>query len=529
MPDLVAVKRALISVSDKSDVVAFARSLSSLGIEVISTGGTAAALRAAGVATTPVEDVTGFPEMMDGRVKTLHPRIHGGLLGRRDVPSHVEAMDTHEIQPIDLVCINLYPFERTVESDATTEAEAIEQIDIGGPAMLRSASKNHEFVATLTSPSQYDTVIAELQSHDGSTSLHLRRHLAAAAFARTAGYDAAISNWLSQSTDDALPPRLQLTATRVTPLRYGENPHQASALYALPGTGEAGIANAATIDGKPLSFNNINDAAGAFKCCRDLQRTFDDHVAAVVVKHASPCGAAIGRTPTEAFEGAWRGDPLAAFGGIVAMSCPVDAQLANAITTGTRFLEVIVSTEFHSDAVRILVERWKNIRLVTAPEIGSAGSPSIDVRTIPGGLLVQTPDLKIARPSQWTHAAGPPPSADSLTDAAVAWVAVKHAASNAITIAGGGRLFGLGGGQVDRLSAARIAVAKAEAALTECGSGVAASDAFFPFPDGPEVLIDAGITCLVQPGGSKRDEETMQLCNERGVTCMTTGIRHFRH
>ncbi|MDP6157606.1 MAG: bifunctional phosphoribosylaminoimidazolecarboxamide formyltransferase/IMP cyclohydrolase [Phycisphaerales bacterium] len=529
MPDLVQVKRALISVSDKSDVVAFARSLSNMGVEVISTGGTAAALQAAGVATTPVEDVTGFPEMMDGRVKTLHPRIHGGLLGRRDVASHVEAMETHEIQPIDLVCINLYPFERTVESNSATEQETIEQIDIGGPAMLRSASKNHDFVATLTSPSQYDTVIAEMQATAGSTSLHLRRQLAAAAFARTAGYDAAISNWLSQSTNDALPPRLQLTATRVTPLRYGENPHQAAALYALPGTGEAGIANASTIDGKPLSFNNINDAAGAFKCCRDLQRSFDERVAAIVVKHASPCGAAIGNTPAEAFEGAWAGDPLAAFGGIVAMSCPIDAALAQTITAGKRFLEVIVATEFHPEAIRLLIERWKNIRLVTTPEIGSAGSASIDVRTIPGGLLVQTPDLKIARPSQWTHAAGPPPTPDALVDATVAWVAVKHAASNAITVAGGGRLFGLGGGQVDRLSAARIAVAKAEAAIAEHGAATAASDAFFPFPDGPKTLIDAGITCIVQPGGSKRDEETMQLCNERGVTCMTTGVRHFRH
>jgi phosphoribosylaminoimidazolecarboxamide formyltransferase/IMP cyclohydrolase len=416
-----------------------------------------------------------------------------------------------------------------VESASVAEQEAIEQIDIGGPAMLRSASKNHDFVATLTSPSQYDAVIADMQTHKGATTLHLRRQLAAAAFARTAGYDAAISNWLSQSTDDALPPRLQLTATRVTPLRYGENPHQASALYALPGTGEAGLANARTIGGKPMSFNNINDAAGAFKCCRDLSRTFDDLIAAVVVKHASPCGAAAAATPVEAFEGAWAGDPLAAFGGIVAMSCPVDEALAEAITAGKRFFEVIVATEFHPDAVGRLTDRWKNIRLVTTPEIGSPASPSIDIRTIPGGLLVQTPDLKIARPSQWTHAAGPPPESHTLADAALAWVAVKHAASNAITIAGAGRLFGLGGGQVDRLTAARIAVAKAEVALAEYTGAVAASDAFFPFPDGPEVLIDAGITCIVQPGGSRRDSETMALCNERGVTCMTTGVRHFRH
>lgn len=529
MPDLVQVKRALISVSDKSDVVAFARSLTSMGIEIISTGGTAAALQAAGISTSTVEDVTGFPEMMDGRVKTLHPRIHGGLLARRDVDSHVESMQEHNIQPIDLICINLYPFERTVKSPDVAESEAIEQIDIGGPAMLRSASKNHEFVAAVTSPSQYDAVIAEMQANDGSTTLHLRRQLAADTFARTAGYDAAISNWLSQSSSDAFPPRLQLTATRVMSLRYGENPHQDAALYALPGTGEAGLANAETIAGKPLSYNNINDAAGAFKCCRDLVRTFPDHVAAVIVKHANPCGAATHTDPIKAFEHAWAGDPLAAFGGIVAISGPVDAALAETIAQGQRFVEVIVATEFHEDAVACLTQRWKNIRLVATPKIAAGGSNSIEVRTIPGGLLTQTPDLKIARPSEWTHAAGPPPAPETLANAQLAWVTVKHAASNAITIAGENRLLGLGGGQVDRLTAARLAVTKAGESIAMYSHTVAASDAFFPFPDGPKVLIEAGVSCIVQPGGSKRDDETIAICNTHGVTCMTTGVRHFRH
>ncbi|MBT5583301.1 MAG: bifunctional phosphoribosylaminoimidazolecarboxamide formyltransferase/IMP cyclohydrolase [Phycisphaerae bacterium] len=529
MPDLVQVKRALISVSDKSDVVAFARSLASMGIEIISTGGTAAALQAGGITTTTVEDVTGFPEMMDGRVKTLHPRIHGGLLARRDVDSHVESMQAHDIQPIDLICINLYPFERTVETPNVAESEAIEQIDIGGPAMLRSASKNHEFVATITSPSQYDSVIAEMQANNGCTTLHHRRQLAADTFARTAGYDAAISNWLSQSSDDAFPPRLQLTATKVMSLRYGENPHQDAALYALPGTGEAGLANAESIAGKPLSYNNINDASGAFKCCRDLVRTFPGRTAAVIVKHANPCGAATNTDPIQAFESAWAGDPLAAFGGIVAISGPIDAALAATIAKEQRFVEVIVATEFHADAVACLSERWKNIRLVATPEITASGSSSIEVRTIPGGLLTQTPDLKIARPNDWTHAAGPAPTPETLANAQLAWVTVKHAASNAVTIAGNHRLLGLGGGQVDRLTAARLAVTKAGDSIKGCPDTAAASDAFFPFPDGPEVLIDAGISCIVQPGGSKRDDETLSLCDKHGVICMTTGVRHFRH
>ena len=293
MPDFVPIRRALISVSDKSDVIPFARFLHTSGIEIISTGGTAAALKEAGVPTTPVEDLTGFPEMMDGRVKTLHPSIHGGLLARRDVDSHVAAMIEHDIKPIDLVCINLYPFERTIANMDTTEEEAIEQIDIGGPAMLRSAAKNHSFVTTVTSPSQYDSLISDMHANDGATSLHLRKRLAASAFARTAGYDAAISNWLARSTDESLPPRLQVSATRSASLRYGENPHQQAAMYVLPGTGEAGIASAETIDGKPLSYNNLNDAAAAWRCCGDLIRASNDQAAAVVIKHANPCGASI--------------------------------------------------------------------------------------------------------------------------------------------------------------------------------------------------------------------------------------------
>jgi phosphoribosylaminoimidazolecarboxamide formyltransferase/IMP cyclohydrolase len=529
VPDFVPIRRALISVSDKSDVIPFARFLHTSGIEIISTGGTAAALKEAGVPTTPVEDLTGFPEMMDGRVKTLHPSIHGGLLARRDVDSHVAAMIEHDIKPIDLICINLYPFERTIANMDTTEEEAIEQIDIGGPAMLRSAAKNHSFVTTVTSPSQYDSLISDMHANDGATSLHLRKRLAASAFARTAGYDAAISNWLARSTDESLPPRLQVSATRSASLRYGENPHQQAAMYVLPGTGEAGIASAETIDGKPLSYNNLNDAAAAWRCCGDLIRASNDQAAAVVMKHANPCGASIASTATEAFEAAYIGDPVAAFGGILGLSHPVNAALAAAITTGQRFLEVIVAPSFDQDAVECLTGKWKNIRLVATPDIGKPTSNTIQIRSIPGGLLAQTADLTLANPSKWQHAAGPSAD-DALRDSAiVAMTAVKHAGSNAITIAGGGRLLGLGSGQVDRLTASRIAVQKAGDSIAKCSGIVAGSDAFFPFPDGPEVLIDAGVTCIVQPGGSKRDDETFALCNERGVTCLVTGTRHFRH
>jgi phosphoribosylaminoimidazolecarboxamide formyltransferase/IMP cyclohydrolase len=529
VPDLVPVRRALISVSDKSDVIPFARFLHASGIEIISTGGTAAALKKAGVPTKPVEDLTGYPEMMDGRVKTLHPSIHGGLLARRDVDSHVAAMVEHDIKSIDLICINLYPFERTIANLDTTEDEAIEQIDIGGPAMLRSAAKNHAFVATVTSPSQYDSLISDMHTNNGATSLHLRKHLAASAFARTAGYDAAISNWLARSTDEALPPRLQISATRSTLLRYGENPHQQAAMYVLPGTGETGIASADTIDGKPLSYNNLNDAAAAWRCCGDLIRACDDQAAAVVIKHANPCGASIAATITEAFEAAYLGDPLAAFGGILGLSHPVNATLAAAITTGHRFLEVIVAPSFDQDAVECLSGKWKNIRLVATPDVGRPASNTIEVRTIPGGLLAQTADFTLANPSKWQHAAGPPMNEALRDSAIVAMTAVKHGGSNAITIAGSGRLLGLGSGQVDRLTASRIAVEKAGDTIAECSETVAGSDAFFPFPDGPEVLIDAGVTCIIQPGGSKRDDETFALCNERDVTCMVTGTRHFRH
>ena len=522
MPDHVKIKRALISVSDKADIVAFARSLRTMGVEIISTGGTARTLREAGIETLAVEEITEFPEMMDGRVKTLHPRIHGGLLGRRDLPTHVEAMETHGIPEIDLVCINLYPFERTVSNPNVAPQNAIEQIDIGGPAALRSASKNYEFVTIVTSPGQYDDVISEMKSLDAATTLHLRRQLAAAAFARTAGYDAAISNWLAKSTEDALPPRLHLSATRVSPLRYGENPHQSAALYALPGTGEAAI------DGKPLSFNNLNDAAAAYRCCRDLSRA-TNRIASCVIKHATPCGLGVGDDAGTAFQEAWSGDPMAAFGGIVGVSSEVDAATASLLTADGRFIEVIMAPAFTDEAVEALTSRWKNIRLVCTPDLREAPAGSVEVKSIPGGLLAQTPDTTVTSPAAWTHAAGPAPSEAALQAALMAQIAAKHAASNAVTLATPGRLTGVGAGQVDRVSAARIAILKAGDILNGDTVIAAGSDAFFPFDDGPGLLIDAGVNCIVHPGGSKRDDDTFARCNERGVTCMVTGVRHFRH
>ncbi|MCH2142153.1 MAG: bifunctional phosphoribosylaminoimidazolecarboxamide formyltransferase/IMP cyclohydrolase [Phycisphaerales bacterium] len=523
----IPVKRALLSVSDKSDLIAFARALQSMGVELLSTGGTAKALEAAGIHTTPVEDVTGFPEMMDGRIKTLHPRVHGGLLARRDLQTHVEAMNEHGILPIDLICINLYPFEQTIANPNVADDEAIEQIDIGGPAMLRSAAKNHRFVASVTSPQQYDDVIADLRSNDGCTTLELRRALASATFARTAGYDAAISNWLAKSAGDPLPPHLSITATRSRILRYGENPHQRAALYTLPGERVAGLAHARTIDGKPLSYNNLNDAAGALRCCRDLTRYQPDTAAAVIVKHATPCGAATNTSLLQAFEAAWAGDPRAAFGGIVALSQPLDTDLATTICQGDRFIEVIVAPSVNEKAIGILTNRWKNIRIVEVTDFHEPTSAVTEVRTIPGGLLAQLTDDKHAIPNQWTHAAGPPPTPEMLATGGIAWTCVKHAGSNAVTIAHGQQLTGVGAGQVDRLTASQLAIEKSGKSIDQ--QSVAASDAFFPFPDGPELLINAGVGCIVHPGGSKRDDETFALCNDRGVTCMTTGIRHFRH
>ncbi len=529
MTNRMTVRRALLSVSDKTDLVAFARALAEFGIEIISTGGTASALTEAGIAVIPIESVTGVPEMLDGRVKTLHPAIHGGLLGRRDDEKHLQAMAEHGIEAIDLICVNLYPFERTILKPGVSREQAIEQIDIGGPAMIRSAAKNHESVAVVTAADQYDRVISELRNSGGTTSLELRRDLAAAAFSRTAEYDATISAWMCSRRDEAFPDMLRLSYTKHGDLRYGENPHQAAALYANPASHGPNVVSAELLAGKPLSYNNIHDGAAALEFALELHELVPERSAAVIVKHANPCGAAVAASPAEAFSNAYEGDPLAAFGGILAVSTPVDSGAAKAITAGEKFLEVIIAPSFDDDAVDLLSNRWKNVRLLATGSMSSTNKRKVNYKSVPGGMLVQERDVKLAAPHTWQHAAGPEPTEAMLDDGRFVWTAAKHLKSNAVAIGANGRMLGGGCGQVDRVSACRLAIEKAGNRIGGDLPAVAASDGFFPFPDGPELLVDAGIQCIVQPGGSRRDEETIDLCNQRGICLLITGVRHFRH
>ena len=526
----VTVRRALLSVSDKTDLVPFARALESHGIEIISTGGTAKALADAGLTVIPIEEVTGFPEMMDGRVKTLHPAIHGALLGRRNVDSHVDAMKEHGISPIDLVCVNLYPFERTLNDDLSRE-EAIELIDIGGPSMIRSAAKNLESVAVVTNPSQYDRVADELARHDGATTLELRQDLAAAAFSRTAEYDAMISAWMCGRQATSFPPLFRISQTQHSQLRYGENPHQEAAVYLNPAESGANVVAAELLHGKPLSYNNLNDASAALELVRELAKVFPSKVATAVIKHTNPCGCAIADTPCEAFERAYAGDPLAAFGGILATSGTVDRATAESIAADQKFFEVIVAPQFDELARAVLSERWKNVRLLaTGDLVDHDRLSSIEYRSIPGGLLAQQRDQSLADPGRWTRAAGPTMDQQQLESAAFLWMVAKHLKSNAIAIGADHRLFGAGAGQMDRVAASRIATEKNGSKKNETGTFfIAASDGFFPFPDGPQLLIDAGIRGIIQPGGSKRDDEVIKVCNDHNVAMYFTGRRHFKH
>jgi len=529
MHGLVRIRRALISVSDKRDLIPFAKALVAHGAEIVSTGGTSAALAAAGIPVIPIEKLTGFPEMMDGRVKTLHPRVHGGLLGRRDVAEHVKAMEEHGIAPIDLVCVNLYPFEMTVRREGVQEHEAIEQIDIGGPSMLRSAAKNHEFVTVLTDPSQYDAVASELAKNEGATTLELRRTLAAATFARTAAYDTAISAWMAARAGNRFPPVFELRGVNEGELRYGENPHQAAAVYRDPTYRGPNVVGAELLHGKPLSYNNLLDAAAALELVQDLRELAPGMAGAVVVKHTNPCGTAIAPTLREAFARAYAGDPLAAFGGIVALNAAVDRATAEEIVAGEKFLEVVVAPSYDAEALALLQARWKNARLLAVGPV-SAAPKSVLVRSIAGGFLAQEADTHEIDASKFQHVAGPVPSAEVLRDAAFLTAVVKHLKSNAVCIGKNGQLLGAGAGQMDRVASCRNAVEKSAARVRDGGGiAVAASDAFFPFDDGPRMLIGAGVGCLVHPGGSKRDEDTFKLCNEKGVTCLLTGVRRFRH
>ncbi len=528
MTDLVPIRRALLSVSDKTDLIPFAKRLATLGVTLISTGGTAKALLAAGVPVTPIEQVTDFPEMMDGRLKTLHPKVHGGLLALRDNDTHLDAMKRHGIEGIDLVCVNLYPFEQTVAQPNVTEAHAIENIDIGGPSMIRSAAKNHRFVAVVTDPAQYDRVSQELESQQGSTTLALRRWLAGAAFARTAAYDTAIAAWMTAARSDAkFADALVLRLTRVDlELRYGENPHQKAALYADPRWRESSVVNARQLHGIPLSYCNLFDADGALELVKEIDSA--SHAAAAVIKHANPCGFAVATDLPTAFAKAYEGDPVAAFGGIIALNRRVDLATATAITAVKHKLDVILAPGYDPQALDLLRERWKNTRLL---EVGELPAPSrrtadLALKQIAGGMLAQERDLAPFDPTTWTHAAGPAPSDADLLDLRLAMIAVKHLKSNAVCLVKDAMLVGAGAGQMDRLTSCRLATEKAG---PRAKAAAAASDAFFPFRDGPDILIAAGVTRIVQPGGSVKDADTIAACNDAGVTLLLTGRRHFKH
>ncbi len=531
MNRLLPVRRALLSVSDKTDLVPFARALSDLGIEIVSTGGTHKALVEAGLHPVAIEELTGFPEMMNGRVKTLHPSVHGGILARRDLDSHLASMEEHGIRGIDLVCVNLYPFERTIRNEETTMHEAVEQIDIGGPSMVRSAAKNHDFVVVVTSPAQYDGLVSELKENDSSTSIELRRELAAAAFARTAEYDATIAAWIGNRSGARFPNVLRLNFIGHRQLRYGENPHQLAGVYRDPDFRGPSVVGAELLSGKPLSYNNLLDASAALELIQDLHDARPEQAASVVVKHTNPCGAGVAKDLSDAFLLAHEGDPLAAFGGILALNRPVDANAATRIAETSKFLEVVVAPGFDEEAVAVLSGKWANCRLLAVGPLDNHGLDGLGIRSIPGGVLAQERDNHPFSPEDLRHAAGPAPSQDLRRGAGLAWTVVKHLKSNAVCIASSHRLLGAGAGQMDRVAACRIAVEKAGDLDHEASRGplIAASDAFFPFDDGPKILIEAGVRCIVHPGGSKRDEETFKLCNERGVTCLLTGVRHFRH
>ncbi|MBU6413398.1 MAG: bifunctional phosphoribosylaminoimidazolecarboxamide formyltransferase/IMP cyclohydrolase [Planctomycetes bacterium] len=530
-PNLVKVTRALISVSDKTGLLDLARALISHNVEIISTGGTAAALTQAGIPVTPIDAVTQFPEMMDGRVKTLHPKVHGGLLAVRNNPAHVAAMKEHGIAPIDLVCINLYPFEATIAKPNVTLHDAVENIDIGGPSMVRSAAKNSNHVLILTSPAQYAATISALAENLGQTTLALRRSCAAHAFATTAAYDAAISAYLAAQwlSNEDLPSTLNLPLSRSGSLRYGENPHQPGSLYTGPALLGSGIPQANQLHGKELSYNNINDAAAALSLSRQLAALSPTATSAVIVKHANPCGAATASTPLHAISDAIAGDPLAAYGGIIAVSSPIDEAAAARLCTKDVFFEVLIAPDYSPAALDALRTRWQNLRILKVPS--SLTDPTFELRSVPGGILIQKPDRTLAVGPALVHAAGPAPSAPHLAVARFLEPVCRALNSNAVCIGGIGehstpRLFGAGAGQMDRVASCTLAVAKAG---PHAKGAVAFSDAFFPFSDGPTILTDAGITCIVHPGGSKRDQDTFDLCNSRGITCLTTGIRHFRH
>jgi phosphoribosylaminoimidazolecarboxamide formyltransferase/IMP cyclohydrolase len=518
---MTSIKRALISVSDKAGVEDLARSLTESGIEILSTGGTAATLKNAGIAVTDVSDVTGFPEIMDGRVKTLHPMIHGGLLGRRDVDSAV--MTEHGIEPIDLLVVNLYPFASTIARPDCTHAVAIENIDIGGPAMIRAAAKNHQFVSVVVDPTDYDGIVSELKSGEFALSEETRTRLAKKAFGHTAVYDAAIWDYFADSEDPReLEENHPLPLRKQAELRYGENPHQRAALFSLPEGGSGGtLISARQIQGKALSYNNLADADAALECAKAMPAN-----ACVIVKHANPSGVGIGSNAIDAYEKAYATDPTSAFGGVIALNLAVDAVLAETIVE-RQFVEVIVAPEFSPDAVKAF-SRKPNIRVLETGPLSATGA-GLRVQQIEGGALIQDKDIATLDRSALEIVSKRPPEARELEDAALAREVARFVKSNAIVYCKDGATIGIGAGQMSRVMSARIAAMKAEEAGLEIKGAAMASDAFFPFRDGIDIAAEYGIAVVIQPGGSMRDEEVIKAADEHGMAMAFTGIRHFRH
>ena len=527
MTDLSPVRRALISVSDKTGLVAFATALAGMGVELLSTGGTARALRGAGLAVRDVADVTGFPEMMDGRVKTLHPVVHGGLLAVRDNDEHVAAMEEHGIDPIDLVVVNLYPFEETVAKGAPY-GEVIENIDIGGPAMIRSAAKNHGFVTVVVDVTDYEAVLVELAAHDGQTSYALRQRLAQTAYARTAAYDTAVSTWMAGEVGGT-PRRRSFGGALAQTLRYGENPHQAAAFY-TDGSARPGVATATQHQGKELSYNNINDTDAAFELVSEFA---GQGPACAIIKHANPCGVATGATLAQAYARAFDCDRTSAFGGIIALNQPLDGETAEAISG--IFTEVVIAPGADADAIRIFGQK-KNLRLLTTDGLADPAATAVTFKQVSGGFLVQDKDVGRISRDDLKVVTKRQPSEQELADMLFAWTVAKHVKSNAIIYVRDGATVGVGAGQMSRVDSTRIAARKAQDMAEAMGlpapltnGSVVASDAFFPFADGLITAAEAGATALIQPGGSMRDDEVIAAADDAGLAMVFTGMRHFRH
>ncbi len=534
----VKIKTALISVSDKSGVVDFAAALAKMSVKIISTGGTAKKLSEAGINVVGIESVTGFPEMMNGRVKTLHPKIHGALLGLRDKKEHTAAMEEHDIEPIDLVCVNLYPFEQTIAKPDCTLAEAIENIDIGGPSMIRSASKNNKFVTVVTQPDQYDKVIEQMQKTGGLVSEQLRSDFARVAFGLTASYDAAIAKYLNTRAEVEYPERISIAITKETTLRYGENPHQSAAFYKLPSSGEMSVGSGTLLEGGVgISFNNLLDTNAAFELLKEF-----DKPAAVVVKHLNPCGCAVDEDICVAYRKAYEGDVVSAFGSIIALNRKVDVELAKtimesysrfgkALGAGGFFAEVIIAPEFEKDAVEIIrtLKSWGDrVRLMETGPIDRAkiDQSEFDARCIVGGMLLQKRDLVGWEPSALKYPTKARPTKEQLEDLRIAWLVGKHTKSNTIVLVKNAKVLGVGAGQMNRVESGLIAFKHAGDATQGCAM---ASDAFFPFPDNVENAAKAGVACIVQPGGSKKDDEVVATADKHGIAMVFTGKRHFKH